>query len=530
MNTFISILGAIALLIWGIRMIRKALSSGFEQELKKTVLAVETKTSMAAAAGFILTLLMQSSTAMMLMISTFSPIGILSVPTIFVMLIAGDLASSLSAFFLSINMPILAPLCIMSGVLTFLYSKQRKPKNIGRGLLGLGLIFLALSLLREGSLGLQYLAPSLTSGEVILSDPGIIWLLAAGLSVVLSSSVAAILTISALLPETITDQKLIWILVLGVNAGGALLHWLLSRPLNDIIRKSVMVHSISKVTLSVLGLFSLILIDDLPMMPPDFPAVISHHLLFNFLMTPFALIAYLTQHAKTFPNRKKNSSRSITSSESLETLKTYYRRQVLHMGQIVDDMLNPEYLLDIDDFMERRNLLKNFDNRLDSLHHQVTRGCIDLMSRKPDEITLRQLTATLNCSRSMEHAGDIIIRNLVPMLEKKDRRNLDFSHEGADEIQRIHQFVRESHQMMMDIYLSDILSTSRHLFNRILELDGMINVSINSHYRRLISRNVDSLYTSSIHLDILRDLQHLHQLLLGWPSKEGNANPEYSAM
>ncbi|MBS0551441.1 MAG: Na/Pi cotransporter family protein, partial [Proteobacteria bacterium] len=116
----------------------------------------------------------------------------------------------------------------------------------------------------------------------------------------------------------------------------------------------------------------------------------------------------------------------------------------------------------------------------------------------------------LSMAINLEHIGDIIDKNLMELASKKIKRQLRFSTEGAAELQEFHRIVRDNLKLAMTVFLSGDVKSARHLLDeksRIRELE--ISASEN-HMARLKEGRIESIETSSLHLDILRDLKRIH--------------------
>lgn len=116
----------------------------------------------------------------------------------------------------------------------------------------------------------------------------------------------------------------------------------------------------------------------------------------------------------------------------------------------------------------------------------------------------------LSLAINLEHIGDIIDKNLMELASKKIKRQLRFSAEGAAELQEFHRIVRDNLKLAMTIFLSGDVKSARQLLDeksRIRELEFSAS---ENHIARLKEGRIESIETSSLHLDILRDLKRIH--------------------
>jgi phosphate:Na+ symporter len=122
----------------------------------------------------------------------------------------------------------------------------------------------------------------------------------------------------------------------------------------------------------------------------------------------------------------------------------------------------------------------------------------------------RRFIEILTFTTNLEHIGDIIDKNLMELAAKKIRRQLSFSPEGLDELRAFHARIAETMRLAFNVFATRDVSLARRLYadkatTRLFERDAA-----ESHFARLKDGRPESLETSAIHLDILRDLKRIH--------------------
>ena len=117
---------------------------------------------------------------------------------------------------------------------------------------------------------------------------------------------------------------------------------------------------------------------------------------------------------------------------------------------------------------------------------------------------------------------DIVDKNLMQLAEKKHRLRLQFSDQGMQELRTMHARVMDTLQLSFNVFMVKDVASARRLIDRktelrTLELEGMEN-----HVGRLTSGQRDSIVTSAIHLDVLRDFKRInsHLASVGYPVLE----------
>jgi phosphate:Na+ symporter len=116
----------------------------------------------------------------------------------------------------------------------------------------------------------------------------------------------------------------------------------------------------------------------------------------------------------------------------------------------------------------------------------------------------------ISFSINLEHVGDIIDKNLMELAAKKIKRKVVFSKEGAAELQSFHQEVFDNLKLAFSVFMSGDVKIARQLLTEKATLRAAEFAAAESHLARLREGRPESLESSSLHLDILRDLKRIH--------------------
>ena len=142
---FATFLGSVALLLWGVRMVRTGMTRAFGATLRR-IIATRTRTRWSAfLAGIGVTGILQSSTATALLLASFAARGLIALPLALAVMLGADVGSAIAAQVFSFDIKWLWTLLVAAGVFIFMASDADKPRGIARIALGLGFMLLALS-------------------------------------------------------------------------------------------------------------------------------------------------------------------------------------------------------------------------------------------------------------------------------------------------------------------------------------------------------------------------------------------------
>ncbi len=218
----INLAGAIALLLWGSHMISTALQRGFGTPLRHWMGRHLNNRWMALLSGIGITGILQSSTAVSLMATSFTAAGTLSLAPALAVMLGANIGSTLVVQLMSFNTALAIPLLIMVGFVIFKLRDNSSFESAGCAMIGLGLMLLALSLL-SATLGHIESTPVFHAVmQGLEGDTLIALMVAVMLTLICHSSVAVILLIASLAATGVMTPVTAMVLVLGANIGGAL--------------------------------------------------------------------------------------------------------------------------------------------------------------------------------------------------------------------------------------------------------------------------------------------------------------------
>ena len=150
------------------------------------------------------------------------------------------------------------------------------------------------------------------------------------------------------------------------------------------------------------------------------------------------------------------------------------------------------------------------DNAVDRLDEAVKLYVTKLTRESLDEGDGQRAMEIISFSINLEHVGDIIDKNLMELAMKKIKRKLVFSKEGAAELEAFHQEVIDNLKVAFSVFMSSDVKMARHLIAEKAKLRAAEIAAAESHLARLREGRPESIESSSLHLDILRDLKRIH--------------------
>jgi phosphate:Na+ symporter len=229
--------GAAALLIWAVRLVRTGFDRAFGGRLRLWLRRSTSNRLAAATSGLGVAVLLQSSTAVAMLMAGFVSAGAIGSAAGLAIVLGADLGSALVALLLTTRLAVVTPVLLLLGVLIFLRGRQRRLRQIGRILIGMALIFLSLDLIRAASVPLVGAEGARTALLYLATDPLTAFVLAALFAWLVHSSVAAVLLFATLATQGALPPMAAFAMVLGANLGGAAIAVVLTLRSDGTVRR-----------------------------------------------------------------------------------------------------------------------------------------------------------------------------------------------------------------------------------------------------------------------------------------------------
>ena len=132
----------------------------------------------------------------------------------------------------------------------------------------------------------------------------------------------------------------------------------------------------------------------------------------------------------------------------------------------------------------------------------------------------RRMAEILTFATNLEHAGDLVDRNLLSVASRKLKRGVSFSPEGEAELVHLTDRLLANVRLAAQVFLSGDEGAARVLVAEKEAFRASESEGVTAHFERLRSGNINTVETSSLHLDALRDLKRINSHLV-----EGSAYP-----
>jgi phosphate:Na+ symporter len=519
---FLHIAGAAALLIWSVRLVRTGVERAFSLQLRRWLRWSAGSRVLAAASGMSTAILLQSSTAVALLVSNFVARGTIAVAVGLAILLGADVGSAIVAQLLLLRQTFLLPLLLLVGVAMFLRGHQRRIRQTGRILIGLALIFVSLAMIREATTPLVDSQGAANVMAYLARDTVTAFVIGAVFAWVVHSSVAAVLLFVTLVSQGLLPPEAAVAMVLGANMGGTFIAFMLTltapiEPRRMIVANFVLRGGGAVMLLALISRLSLPL-DWLGHSPAQ--QIINLHLAFNIGLALLALplTGVVTRLAGTLMPPRMDPSAGIGPSSALdpaalaspERALTCAAREVMHMGETAEAMLRavPALFVQWDDVLAARMVT-------DENHANKTLMEVKLYLAKLNQAALSDETSTRSMELSsnaanLSAAAEMISRNMVSLARRLDSEGVRFSEQGWKEICDFHDRVLANVQLALSVMMTQNPDEARELVEEKDDIRALEQRLQRAHLMRLHEGAGESIETSNIHQETLRALKQVN--------------------
>jgi phosphate:Na+ symporter len=521
MQTLLNLLAGVSLLVWGTHIVRTGILRMYGGDLRRVLRRSVSKRVSAFFAGLGVTGLIQSSTATALIVASFAGQGLIGTAPALAVMLGADVGTALVTVLLSFDLSWLAPLLIFSGIVLYLSSQASNAGRFGRILIGLGLIMFALQWISVAAhpivqaAGVKVIFASLT-GDVMLD-----MLVAALFTVLCYSSLAVVLLVATLASLHVIALPVALGLVLGANLGSGVLGMLSTLRAAPEARRVTLGNFLFKLIGCVLAVPLAGHLDEwIGGIGLDAAReVVLFHLAFNVVLA--LLLLYWTEHIAKIaeqllparplsedPAKPRHLDPSALDTPGLAI--ACAAREAMRIGDVVEQMLAGMLTVLTTNDRTLAEHLRKTDDIVDELYTAVKLYLTQIPREALEQREGRRWADIVSFAINMEQVGDIIERILTDLEDKKIDKGRNFSGAGMAEICDLHARLIANLRLGLSVFLNGDLKHAQELLAQKVLFRDLERAYANSHLGRLAGNTVESIETSSLHLDLISDLRRIN--------------------
>lgn len=481
MFTILEILGSLGVFLFGMKVLSEGIQKVAGQRMRKIMATMTGNRLSGVGTGFLTTCLLQSSSATTVIVVSFVNAGLLTLVESIGVVMGANLGTTLTAWIIAAvgKFPIADIALPIIGIgLPFLFIGKNKAKALGEVMIGFGLLFFGLGLLKDavpdvkGMLADQAMAEQARAVQAQISSlsgygyGSLLIFLAIGVVLTLivqSSSAAMAITVTLALNGWIGFEESAAI-VLGENIGTTVTAWLASLGANVHARRAARAHFMFNILgvlwmLAVFYAFAPVVLKLGDLLPDSFRTAKHNsdigfdlaifHTLFNFLNICI-LIGFVPLIAKIVTKWVKDDGANEQHGPRLK----YISQNMLNMGELnlsaaeeavrrlaghTKEMFagfasifgSPD-----EDLSKQVSRLKEMEDEADVLTQDITEYLVRCSSEEIGVQNAGSVASMLRIVSELEEVSDTVYR-LIIYTQRKYRKKREFSEEMVDDIQEL---------------------------------------------------------------------------------------------
>ncbi|MEO0185746.1 MAG: Na/Pi cotransporter family protein, partial [candidate division WOR-3 bacterium] len=390
-------------------------------------------------------------------------------------------------------------------------------RNVAQFIFGFGLLFLSIKIMSVGVANIKYLSGFNAMIDWLNEYP--IWGIILGtiFSFVFRSSTAVIGLILALSFESAIPLSSALLFVLGANLGTTIFPILISDTvyarrvaLGNLFFKMIGVM----ICLPLIGFFENFLHF---LGGTETRQIANFHTLFNVLISLIFLpllhffsdlIKAIVVETKKEILMKRKLDPSFLDTPAIGLGQAM--KEVFYMADKAAKMLEDAIkVFERKDIVLRKEIIQA-DDEIDKTEEMLTTYISKLNTEEMDEDLRKTQVGLMTITAEIEHIGDIVSKSLMGYAKKQIDAGMGFSAEGFSEIKELHCFVLDTLRMAIASLTTRDKTLAQEILKRRETAIDMAKRFEVKHLERLHRGLRESIETSTIHLDILSELERIN--------------------
>lgn len=524
MEIVFGLIGGLGLFLYGMKIMGDGLEKAAGEKLKKLIEVLTNNRIMGVLVGTAVTGIIQSSSATTVMVIGFVNAGIMKLTQAVGVIMGANIGTTVTAQIISFKLSDYAPITVGIGVIIWLFSKNKRIKNLAEIFIGFGILFIgmetmshAMEPLREYE-AFKTMLLSFGGGTFIDTLCGV--LAGFALTAIIQSSSASIGILIALASQGLLSIEAALPILFGDNIGTCVTALLSSIGANKTAKRAAFIHLLFNIIGTILFMFILqypVLYFVKNLTPGNITRQIANmHTLFNITNTliqlPFAsVLVYIAK--KIIPETEEEGEMMgvrylddrILETPSIALGQTV--KEVLHMARLTQD----SYKKSMEAFIKKDEKLANevfkLENVINMLEKEIATYLVKLSNTPLSATQHERVDGLFNTINDIERVGDHA-ENLAELAIYRIENKLNFSQEALEELQFMHDKVARSYDDAILALQTEDMDRAKKVVEREGEIDHIEKSLRTSHIHRL-NKQMCMPGSGVIFLDMISNLERI---------------------
>lgn len=517
-----NLLGGVGLFLFGMTIMSSGLKNAAGEQMRVILEHATKNRIIAVIVGIAVTMVIQSSSATDMMVIGFVNSNLMSLTQAIGVIMGANIGTTITAQITAFNLSAYAPIILFLGAVMYLFIKKNLVKHIGEVILGFGMLFLGISIMKEAIIPLSQSAAFIEFMST-LSNPLLAVLFGVFFTAIVQSSSSSVVIFQAFAVQGLIDYNLAVYLVIGAAIGSVTPNILASLTTNRNGKRTALLNLLFNLFRAA---FLLILITIFPQIteairslsPNDIGRAIANtHTIFSITAVvvelPFMnhIVALSRKLIPVRPEetRQQEDRKLIYMQSGHEAMPSVAisqaRKEICRMGQISRDNLarSVDCFFNLDDELAQE--VEEVEDTVNFLEHSITEGLIRLHSLDLSDRDLQRLSMMMRVVSDIERLSDHA-ENIIEYEHQVKYDHAVLTQEALEELREMSILSLKSIDLCLEIFagdLFDLIPQAEAIENRV---DDMEKEYVSRHIARLMAHKCDPL-GGIVFTDMASDLE-----------------------
>ncbi len=532
-----ALLGGVGLFLYGMTIMSSGLRNACGDNLQTILEHATSNKFMAVLVGLGMTMLIQSSSATDVMVIGFVNSGMMNLSQAIGVIMGANIGTTITAQITAFNLGAVTPLLLFLGAAMYLFVKKRLWKHIGSIIMGFGMLFEGIAIMKEAIAPLAE-TPAFAEFLSALSNPALALLFGIAFTALLQSSSSATVIFQAFAIQGLLNYDMAVYLVIGAAIGSVTPNLLASLTTNRNGKRSAILNLLFNVIragiiILLINIFPGILTWIQSLSPNDIGRQIANtHTIFaivavvielfftkQIIALAYKIIPMKPEETKTQEDRSLVYMTNITRVPTILMLRQA-QLEITRMGRIAADTLEEAIECFFHYDAEQAERVREHDKTVNILNQKINDQMIalrrfDLSKNHMKRISMMTI-ATTDIGRVSGHA-----LNIVEYSEELHSKKIFLSDTAVSELREMTGSTMNAVRMALDIFSSEDYAQIDRLEEIESRVDDLQKILIDNHVDRLMSSACNPT-SGVIFSDIVTDLERCsdHAINIAYALKE----------
>lgn len=518
MDIAISLIGGLGLFLFGMNYMGDGLQKAAGNKMKDILEALTKNKFMGVLVGALVTGVVQSSSATTVMVVGFVNAGLMNLNQAIGIIMGANIGTTVTAFLVSLNITKVATFMVGVGVAIFLIAKKRKVKSMAEVIIGFGILFIGMNLMKM-AMGPLDSNPLFINLITKFDNPYLGILVGFVMTVILQSSSATTGLLIAVAATGIISFEQAYPIIFGQNIGTCVTTLLSSIGANKIAKRAAVMHLLFNVIGTVLFIIFLrkpVQLMVYQIVSVDVPKQIAAgHIFFNIInvviMFPFS--GLLVKASKIIVRKDDRESDSVTKYIDERILATHSialtqsSKEVLHLGNLVMNQFITVNNALLENNEELIYKVFEIEQKINQLNKEILEYLVKLDKVSLTNVEKDKLFVLMNTTSDIERVGDHI-DNIGELVLYKIESKASFSEEATMEIENMFNMTMEAYKNSINALASAESGYCNTVVKYEEDIDKMYKALRKNHIERL-NNLICSPNAGIVFLDIISNLERI---------------------